>query len=328
MPARPTRQRRARLIGSAVLVPLLALSATACGDSEDKSADPTGVSAGKGLDALKVSGDFGKEPKVEFTDQVTVDKTEAETLIEGDGETVGEGDSVMAHLLVANGVDKAVTTSDFDSEPQLLTLGSQMMPSINNAVDGAKVGSRVVVASTPEDAFGEYGNPQIGIGNKDTAIFVIDIVSKMSLEPKGTEQKPAAWVPTITEDGGTPTGLDFAGKPKPPAGLQVSTLIRGDGEPTKKGQQIQVNYLGQVLGGKQPFDESFSKGMPYAVTLGKTGPGAVIQGWNEGLVGVPVGSRVVLSIPPSLGYGAKGNEGAGIKGTDTLIFVVDVLAAS
>jgi peptidylprolyl isomerase len=53
-----------------------------------------------------------------------------------------------------------------------------------------------------------------------------------------------------------------------------------------------------------------------------------VPGWDQGLVGEKVGSRVILEIPPALGYGKQGNEQAGIKGTDTLFFVVDILGAS
>ena len=57
------------------------------------------------------------------------------------------------------------------------------------------------------------------------------------------------------------------------------------------------------------------------------GTGAVVKGWDQALVGRAVGSRVLLSIPPDLGYGEEGNKDAGIKGTDTLYFLVDILAA-
>jgi peptidylprolyl isomerase len=57
------------------------------------------------------------------------------------------------------------------------------------------------------------------------------------------------------------------------------------------------------------------------------GAGQVIKGWDTGLVGQPVGSRVLLVIPPAEGYGKTGASTAGINGTDTLVFVVDILAA-
>ena len=92
----------------------------------------------------------------------------------------------------------------------------------------------------------------------------------------------------------------------------------------ESGQTITVDYLGQVYAAKKPFDESYSK-EPASFAIGT---GGVIPGWDKTLVGAEVGSRMILAIPPEDGYGAEGNESAGIKGTDTLYFVVDILSAS
>jgi peptidylprolyl isomerase len=93
----------------------------------------------------------------------------------------------------------------------------------------------------------------------------------------------------------------------------------------KKGQTIFVRYLGQVYGGKKPFDENFSGADPVSFQIGA---GKVIKGWDKTLVGQHVGSEVVVAIPPADGYGKQGNSQAGIKGTDTLYFVVDILGAA
>jgi peptidylprolyl isomerase len=73
------------------------------------------------------------------------------------------------------------------------------------------------------------------------------------------------------------------------------------------------------------FDNSYDRGAPAAFTL-KSGPGGVISGWVKGLAGTTVGSRVLLVAPPKDGYGKQGNPDAGIKGTDSLVFVVDLIA--
>ena len=103
-----------------------------------------------------------------------------------------------------------------------------------------------------------------------------------------------------------------------------SFLVEGVGDVVEKGQTIAVDYLGQVYGGKEPFDESYSS----QATSFPIGVGQVVKGWDQALVGQTVGSRVMLAIPPALGYGKGGNEQAGIKGTDTLYFVVDILGAA
>jgi FKBP-type peptidyl-prolyl cis-trans isomerase len=129
-------------------------------------------------------------------------------------------------------------------------------------------------------------------------------------------------VPAITKGakfGETPTLSK--GQGEPPKELKAETISEGDGPVLKKGDVAQVNYLGQVWDGKEPFDQSFGKGKPFEVTIGA---GMVIKGWDQGLEGKKVGSRVELVIPPALGYGEKGS-GDKIKPNATLVFVVDIV---
>ena len=104
----------------------------------------------------------------------------------------------------------------------------------------------------------------------------------------------------------------------------MAVLKTGTGAAVKKGQTIIVRYLGQVYGGKKPFDENFSGDLASF----PIGVGSVVKGWDKTLVGQKVGSQVVVAIPPKDGYGKKGQPTAGIKGTDTLYFVVDILGAA
>jgi peptidylprolyl isomerase len=106
-----------------------------------------------------------------------------------------------------------------------------------------------------------------------------------------------------------------------PSGLQVQVLEEGTGPVVEAGRTIVVNYLGQTWGG-HVFDNSYDRGAPIDFPIGV---GAVIGGWDKGLVGKNVGSRVLLSIPPEHGYGMRGVPQAGIGGGDTLVFVVDVV---
>jgi peptidylprolyl isomerase len=74
------------------------------------------------------------------------------------------------------------------------------------------------------------------------------------------------------------------------------------------------------------FDSSWERSLPYSFKIGAS-PSQVIPGWDQGLVGQTVGSRVLLVIPPKDAYGSAGQSQAGIKGTDTLVFVVDIISA-
>jgi peptidylprolyl isomerase len=302
-----------------VLPVVLALGLSSCGDDE-------GDAATEAFSQVTIEGDPGTAPEVTFDGKLEVDELTTDVLAEGDGEEVEAGDSVLTHIWMGNGFTQEKAISTWDSEkPELVTVDEKTLSKVFlEGIEGQTIGSRVAVAAPAEDAFGAQGNPQLGIGNKDTVLVVVDLLSSVLDEPTGAEGKAPAWAPPIVEKDGTPTGFDFAKAPKPDGKLRSAALVEGEGATVEKGQTIVVNYLGQVYGGKKPFDESYSKGQPTSFAIGT---GAVIKGWDQTLVGATVGSRVVMAIPPKLGYGEQGNSGAGIKGTDTLYFVVDILAA-
>lgn len=169
------------------------------------------------------------------------------------------------------------------------------------------------------------GVPELGIGNLDPVVLVVDLVEQPLEAPEGQDAADVpGWVPELVERDDVPTGWDFQGTPEPTDELRSATLVEGEGPEVEKGDLLVANYLGQVYGGDEPFDESYS-GEPVGFGIGL---GQVIEGWDEALVGQTVGSRVVLAIPPAQGYGEQGSPQAGIEGDDTLYFVVDVLGAA
>ena len=109
---------------------------------------------------------------------------------------------------------------------------------------------------------------------------------------------------------------------EPPAELVVIDDVVGDGAEAVAGRSVSVHYVGVSWSTGQQFDASWDRMEPFRFGLGG---GQVIQGWDEGVAGMKVGGRRTLHIPPRLGYGARGAGGA-IKGNETLIFVVDLLA--
>jgi peptidylprolyl isomerase len=309
---------RTSRLALAAIVPLL-LTLVACGDDSGKE------STGGGLDSVTIEGDVGSAPKVTWDGPVSVSKVESKTLVTGDGDTVAEGDQVLTHLWIGNGFTQETALDTYkDKKPELITVDDQIGKVFHDALEGHTIGSRVAIAAPASEVFGDSGNPQLGIGNKDSVVVVVDLVSGVLDEPQGTEKDAPDWTPAIVEDKGVPSSLDFTGTPEPSPRLRIAPLVQGDGATVEKGQTIVVNYLGQVYKGDAPFDSSYARGEPTSFQIGV---GAVVKGWDEALVGRAVGSRVLLSIPPELGYGEAGNKDAGIKGTDTLYFVVDILAA-
>jgi peptidylprolyl isomerase len=107
----------------------------------------------------------------------------------------------------------------------------------------------------------------------------------------------------------------------PPNQLQTKDLIVGTGPAIKDGDKATVQYVGVAYSSKKVFDSSWSRNQPFSFTLGA---GTVIPGWEEGIVGMQVGGRREIIIPPSLAYGPT-SPGSGIAANDTLIFIVDLL---
>jgi peptidylprolyl isomerase len=114
---------------------------------------------------------------------------------------------------------------------------------------------------------------------------------------------------------------------RPPTSLVSRVLHAGHGPTVRSGDLVSVAYTGQIWRGKvfdSTFLAKFGHRSPFVTPIGE---GKVVKGWDDGLPGARVGSRVLLVIPPKWGYGSAGAPSAGITGSDTLVFVVDVLAS-
>lgn len=112
--------------------------------------------------------------------------------------------------------------------------------------------------------------------------------------------------------------------PKGPAPklLQINDIVEGDGPAAKAGDTLTVDYVGVLYKNGKQFDASWDNGQPFQFQLGT---GNVIQGWDQGLVGMKVGGRRELIIPANLGYGAEGSPPV-IPPNAPLVFVVDLKA--
>lgn len=307
-----------------LLMPALLVGLAACGSA---SSSPT-ASGGNLLDAVTITGPVGQKPQVEWKGTLKATSVQTTTLTKGKGDTVNDGDQVSAQIWIGNGTSKKEAYSTYDQGgAQLLTLNSQLAPLFSDAIKGATVGSRIAVTAPASKLVGPSGNTQLGIKGTDPLLVLIDLISKPKPPlsgPKGKAEKAPSWAPSIIEKGTKVSGLGFSKTPKPDGKLHSAVLIQGTGATVKKGQTITVNYLGDTYKATKPFDESYTK-TPASFGIGT---GQVIAGWDKTLVGKKVGSRVILEIPPAEGYGKSGSPSVGIKGTDTLYFVVDILGTA
>jgi peptidylprolyl isomerase len=281
--------------------------------------------------AVKVTGAFGKEPKVVIPkDLKSPVKTKTTVAIPGKGAKIGNGDYAFidaATYLRSGKTSKRLDSSYSQGKPAPVQVGSQqLLAGLNKGLAGQQVGSRLVIEVPPADGLGAQGNPQAGIKGTDQLVFIVDVVSAYNKNAmaSGTEQKvddPKLPKVTAGEVGKVPTDLKMP-KSDPPGKLVTKTLIQGGGAPLAKGQLVVAQYKGQLWRDGKVFDSSWKNGQLFTFELG--GQGA-IKGFTDGLTGQKVGSRVMLVIPPKDGYGKQGN--GTIKGTDTMVFVVDIVGA-
>jgi len=148
----------------------------------------------------------------------------------------------------------------------------------------------------------------------------------LSFTATATTTTSTTTTPAVT----TPTSGPLSSEPKitPPSGaaptsLRETDLIKGTGKTAATGDTITVNYVGALYNGTV-FDASWNRKTTFTTALSDS---AVISGWVQGLVGMRVGGRRELIIPPALGYGAKGDPPT-IPANSTLIFVVDLLSVT
>lgn len=308
----PRRSRRPlALLASALLVPALA----ACGSDDGDQ--------GSGLADVAVSGEVGASPEVTWPDDFTAGKPESETLVEGDGPEIAADGTALVHYWIGNGFDETEAISTYTALPEVLDLGNSDLPeALTDPVVGATVGSRIVTSLEAEEIFGPVGQPAYGISNKDPLLLVTDVLGPYPVDAPYEEEGTGFAPDLVLGEDGVPTAMRFMGRPKPTGRLQVQTLVEGDGEEIGASDVVMVDYLGQVYAKPKPFDTSFGKD-PLVQSLS-----GLVEGWQQALVGKTVGSRVVLAVPPRLGYGAEGNADAGISGTDTIYFLIDILGRS
>ncbi len=124
---------------------------------------------------------------------------------------------------------------------------------------------------------------------------------------------------------GTPAALPFAGGSASVApsamDMQSTDVTVGTGTEAVSGKKVTVNYVGTLTDGTK-FDASADHGQPFSFTLGA---GQVIKGWDQGVLGMKVGGKRNLVIPPELAYGAAGTPGGPIPANATLKFEIELL---
>jgi FKBP-type peptidyl-prolyl cis-trans isomerase len=315
-----------------IVIPLLAcLVIAGCGSSKPSASASSSSSSAANSNAnasVTVAGVFGTTPVVKIPKLDANNKLTVKTVIQGTGASVTKTDAMAANFVLYfwDGKANTLKANTFTSNPTVI--GGTMLPGLETALVGQKVGSRVLAVIPPADGYGTAGNSQLGITGTTTLVFVIDVIKSYSntASASGTQESDGGGsLPTVTAHAGTAPTLAIPSN-NPPSALVTKTLIKGSGPKLAKGQYVIAQYTGYIWRTKKVFDSSWTSGSPFGFVIGAS-PEQVISGWDSGLAGQTVGSRVMLVIPPKDAYGSTGASQAGITGSDTLVFVVDIIDA-
>lgn len=219
----------------------------------------------------------------------------------GEGAQPQLGDVVQVHYTGTMTDGTVFDSSRERGEPFGFALGmAQVIPGWDEGIAMMKPGGKAVLVIPPDLAYGEAGVPGI-IPPNSTLIFDVELVSARPGAPA------------------TPTEVDEADYTVADNGLKIADLVVGSGEVVTSGQQLLVDYTGWIVDGPK-FDSSVDRGEPFRFNVGT---GQVIPGWDQGLIGMQVGGKRQLVIPPELAYGEAGAGGI-IPPNATLVFEVEV----
>ena len=144
----------------------------------------------------------------------------------------------------------------------------------------------------------------------------------IQIEPASSADTTSAKTPPPASASAAPAETAKPAETPPPTNekLETKDLVVGKGKEAKTGDTVKVHYVGTLTDGKE-FDSSKKHNQPFEFELGA---GRVIKGWDQGVAGMKIGGKRKLTVPPSLGYGARGFPPV-IPPNSTLVFEVELL---
>ncbi|MBH0131483.1 FKBP-type peptidyl-prolyl cis-trans isomerase [Salinibacterium sp. NK8237] len=318
------------LLTIGVVASLAACSPADTTTTESATGDCVPTASGSASDAVEVSGDFGVKPEVTIDFPTDVSETERTVAIAGDGDLMAvEASTANVQFSLysgATGEELSSTTYDETGLTPFPVDAEQFLVGIVKTIECSTAGTRVVGVIPPEESFADdESRESLGVGADDDIVFVVDVVSvDEPAEPAlpradGEDQPAVEGFPTVElDDDGRPTIT--IPDTDPPTELEVAVLKQGDGETVEENSDVVVHYVGMNWTTGEVFDESWARGEPSTFNTGQ-----VVSGFKTALEGQQVGSQIIAVLPPSEGYGEEGSESAGISGTDTIVFVVDIV---
>ena len=295
------RLRNLRSLAASACLVIGALSlATACGPSEDSAPAVQPVAP-----VVTITGTSAQAPELSYPTPLVLDSPITEVVWEGEGDELVEGGPVLLRIYAENGTDGTVLRDDFLSVPTPYLLSADAIGSdLVSVISGHRVGTRMLHAVETD------GVP---------TVMSIDILPTRAV---GEAREPEGGLPTVAHDAnGMPVVTIPAEVPAPTEPVERQ-IVRGTGAQVSSGSKVVIQLVAVKWSTGEVFDTTWGEGrLPQTLLVGAD---QLVEGVDQGLVDLPVGSQVMLVVPPGLGFGPSGNELA----TETIVYVVDILAAS
>lgn len=292
--------------------PSLDASASASPSAVESSASPTStIEASSDLSVIEVTDT--DIPEVTIPAPWAVDETRTRVLREGGDQKLEDTSTTTINYVGLNARTGEVFDSSYENAPATFSL-QQVIAGFQKGLTGQTVGSRVLIAMPSEDGYAT-GNEAAGIEVGDTLVFVVDIISANYQSATGEPVTPESGLPTIemTDEGPELSIPDGASKPSE---LVVQPLIEGQGTKVTAESTIQVKYRVWNWDTGEVVQDAWE---PQQGALAE-----LIEGWKQGLLDQPAGSRVMLVVPPDLAY-PDGSNDPSVKPGQTLVYVIDLL---
>ena len=293
------RHRLAKRVLCALMVALMTATLASCNNS--KNAD----SATQPTTEVTVAGTADETPKLNYERPFEFDQPVTQVLWEGSGEKVRKGEWVLLRMYAEDAQSGEEIRNDFASLPQAYlftpdSIGSELY----NALVDLPFGSRVMHTSRAK-----------GI----TQVLVVDLLPAWSTaDPRPVD----AGLPTVAYGPSGEPQVTVTEKLKKPNELVVQQLKSGSGAQVQEKAQVLVQIVGTTWSKSKAFYSTWGKDA--GPVHFKVGADKVIAGLDQALVDAPVGSQLLIVVPPELGFGQTDSELA----KETLVYIVDVLAAT
>lgn len=284
--------------------------------------------AGKASTLVEVTNSDAGTSQASFPTPLKTTGRELSVVTTGSGEparATGYVDFDLNIFLGATG--EYVTGSDYQPGNPVRRVVDPSSEDVFSAVlECQQPGSQIVLTTTVEDVFGPIEGDEL-ITNDSTIVLVVDVHQTYPHKADGSARLPQSGMPTVVQTDEGVHGLSFPNAPIPTE-LRVSVLKQGDGVAIQEGDFVTTHFTGAVWETRQIFNTSFEQGIPLSLVARDSftaGDGVgIIPGLAQALIGQTVGSQVLVSVPPSLGYPA-GRAPAGVPDGSTLVYVFDIL---